>query len=87
MKVVDCTYESHALQILDVFNDAILTSTALFDYKPRAPESMVGWFKAKEQSPSRVSAPFAPGPRTSTRWSTRCTSTRTTEAGVSAGPS
>jgi phosphinothricin acetyltransferase len=49
MKVVDCTYESHALQILDVFNDAILTSTALFDYKPRAPESMVGWFEAKEQ--------------------------------------
>jgi len=49
MKVVDCTHESHALQILDVFNDAILTSTALFDYKPRAPESMVSWFEAKEQ--------------------------------------
>jgi L-amino acid N-acyltransferase len=49
MKVVDCTHESHALQILDVFNDAILTSTALFDYKPRAPESMIGWFEAKER--------------------------------------
>jgi phosphinothricin acetyltransferase len=28
-------------------NDAILTSTALFDYKPRAPESMVEWFRVK----------------------------------------
>jgi len=48
MKTVQCTFERHALQILDVFNDAILTSTALFDYKPRAPESMEPWFKAKE---------------------------------------
>jgi len=48
MKTVQCTFERHASQILDVFNDAILTSTALFDYKPRAPESMEPWFKAKE---------------------------------------
>jgi len=34
--------------ILDIFNDAIVNSTALYDYKPRPPESMVGWFKAKE---------------------------------------
>jgi L-amino acid N-acyltransferase len=48
MNTIHCTYESHASQILDVFNEAILTSTALFDYKPRAPESMAPWFKAKE---------------------------------------
>jgi L-amino acid N-acyltransferase len=48
MKTVQCTLERHASQILDIFNEAIVTSTALFDYKPRAPESMTPWFKAKE---------------------------------------
>ena len=48
MNFVTCTYQRHSQQILDVFNDAILNSTALYDYKPRAPESMVGWFKTKE---------------------------------------
>jgi L-amino acid N-acyltransferase len=48
MNTTHCTHERHASQILDIFNEAILTSTALFDYKPRAPESMTPWFKAKE---------------------------------------
>ena len=48
MQFVTCTHESHANAILEVFNDAIANSTALYDYKPRARESMVGWFKAKE---------------------------------------
>jgi L-amino acid N-acyltransferase len=48
MRFVACTYEGHASEILAIFNDAIANSTALYDYKPRAPESMVGWFKAKE---------------------------------------
>lgn len=34
--------------MLDIFNDAIVNSTALYDYKPRSPESMVGWSKTKE---------------------------------------
>lgn len=45
--LVACTYERHAEAILAIFNDAILTSTALYDYAPRPPESMVGWFAAK----------------------------------------
>jgi phosphinothricin acetyltransferase len=48
MKFVSCTYDRHAPAILDIFNDAILHSTALYDYRPRTPESMIGWFKAKE---------------------------------------
>ncbi len=48
MQIVACTYESHAAEILEIFNEAIVSSTALYDYKPRTPESMVGWFKAKE---------------------------------------
>ena len=40
-------FEQHAETILEIFNDAILNSTALYDYKPRTPQSMVGWFDAK----------------------------------------
>jgi phosphinothricin acetyltransferase len=47
MNTIHCTHERHACQILDIFNEAILSSTALFDYKPRAPESMAPWFQAK----------------------------------------
>ncbi len=48
MQFVACTHESHASAILGIFNDAIANSTALYDYKPRTLESMLGWFKAKE---------------------------------------
>lgn len=47
MPFIDCTEERHASAILEIFNDAILTSTALYDYKPRPPEAMVGWFATK----------------------------------------
>jgi L-amino acid N-acyltransferase YncA len=48
VQFVTLTHESHATKMLEIFNDAIANSTALFDYKPRASESMVGWFQAKE---------------------------------------
>jgi L-amino acid N-acyltransferase len=48
MRFVECTHAAHAGPILDIFNEAIVNSTALYDYKPRAPESMVGWFQAKQ---------------------------------------
>jgi L-amino acid N-acyltransferase YncA len=54
MRFVICTHESHAEEILDILNEAIANSTALYDYKPRAAESMVGWFKAKEAGRFRV---------------------------------
>jgi L-amino acid N-acyltransferase len=46
-RLVDCTYEQHATAILDIFNEAIANSTALYDYKPRAPDAMTAWFAAK----------------------------------------
>ncbi|RJX32198.1 MAG: N-acetyltransferase [Oxalobacter sp.] len=49
MRFVYCTYERHASRILDIFNEVIVNSTALFDYQPRSPESMIGWFAAKQQ--------------------------------------
>lgn len=46
--LVPCTFERHADAILDIFNDAILNSTALYDYAPRTLQSMVKWFDAKQ---------------------------------------
>lgn len=48
MPFVQCNFDAHASQILDIFNDAIINSTALYDYNPRTLESMIGWFKTKE---------------------------------------
>lgn len=48
MQFIACSFDTHANAILDIFNEAIAHSTALYDYQPRTPESMVGWFKTKE---------------------------------------
>ena len=49
MKFITCTFESHAEEILDIFNDAILNSTALYDYEPRTMDTMVEWFESKKK--------------------------------------
>ena len=48
MNLIDCD-TSHAASILAILNDAIVNTTALYDYKPRAPETMTAWFDAKRQ--------------------------------------
>lgn len=45
--IVNCSFDQHAIAILEIFNDAILHSTALYDYQARTPQSMTGWFDAK----------------------------------------
>jgi L-amino acid N-acyltransferase YncA len=47
MRVIQCTFERHAEAILSIFNEAIVNSTALYDYKPRTLEMMAAWFGAK----------------------------------------
>ena len=47
MRVIQCEPNRHAEAILAIFNDAILHSTALYDYKARTPEMMAAWFEAK----------------------------------------
>ncbi|GLR15367.1 phosphinothricin acetyltransferase [Chitinimonas prasina] len=47
MRLVHCTEARHAEAILAIFNDAIVNSTALYDYYPRPAASMVGWFETK----------------------------------------
>ena len=46
---VVCTHAGHAQAILDIFNEAIAHSTALYDYHPRSLQSMEAWFAAKDK--------------------------------------
>jgi len=48
MNLIRCD-ESWSNQILEIFNRAILTSTALYEYKPRTPEFMATWFENKRR--------------------------------------
>jgi len=48
IQLVRCTHERHADAILQILNEAIVTSTALYDYQPRSLQSMRAWFDAKE---------------------------------------
>jgi L-amino acid N-acyltransferase len=47
MRLVECSLSEHGAAILEILNDAIVSSTALYDYRPREPGSMTGWFEAK----------------------------------------
>lgn len=47
MNIIACEPARHSAAILAIFNEAIANSTALYDYKARTAESMVGWFEAK----------------------------------------
>lgn len=56
LNIVDSVPSRHSLGILQILNDAIVTSTALYEYVPRTMESMVPWFeeKAKKNCPVLV---------------------------------
>lgn len=47
MHLVDCTLARHGESILAILNEAIVSSTALYDYVARPPEAMVTWFETK----------------------------------------
>jgi L-amino acid N-acyltransferase len=49
VKLVSCEAARHSAPILEIFNEAIANSTALYDYKPRSAESMTSWFEAKSR--------------------------------------
>ena len=50
MKIIQCSFDRHAQAILDIFNEAILNSTALYEYKPRTMDRMREWFGSKINS-------------------------------------
>jgi len=47
VRLIDCNEAEHAAAILDILNEAIVNSTALYDYAPRSPQAMAAWFAAK----------------------------------------
>jgi L-amino acid N-acyltransferase len=47
--LITCTYGTYGQEILDIFNEAILNSTALYDYQPRTMEMMRQWFEIKQR--------------------------------------
>lgn len=46
--LVSCTYERHAVAMLEILNEAIANSTALYDYEPRTMAQMTSWFEIKK---------------------------------------
>lgn len=48
MKLVLCD-ASHAERIRAIFNEAILNSTALYEYMPRTAEMVADWFESKRK--------------------------------------
>jgi phosphinothricin acetyltransferase len=47
MRLVACSLKEHGGAILEILNEAIASSTALYDYRPREPGSMTAWFELK----------------------------------------
>jgi len=48
MQFLPCTLPQHGAAILDIRNEAIAHSTALYEYQARTPENMRAWFAEKE---------------------------------------
>lgn len=46
-RIISCTYDQHGAAILAILNEAILHSTALYDYEPRSNQQMQHWFATK----------------------------------------
>lgn len=49
MKVIPCQFKLHGQAILDIFNEAIVNSTALYDYEPRNLATIQTWFQIKAE--------------------------------------
>ncbi|MGL9772916.1 MAG: N-acetyltransferase family protein [Sodalis sp. (in: enterobacteria)] len=54
MQLMTCQDTRHADAMLAIFNEAIVHSTALYDYRPRTCASMTAWFAAKASGPFPV---------------------------------
>ncbi len=49
-QLIDCTPDAQAAAVRDIFNDAILNTTALYDYQPRSLDTVVQWFGDKARA-------------------------------------
>jgi phosphinothricin acetyltransferase len=58
--IVMCKPDEHATAVREIFNDAILHTTALYDYKPWSRADVLQWFGAKAKSGFPVIAAVDP---------------------------
>jgi phosphinothricin acetyltransferase len=49
MRFVSCELDKHGAAILAIINEAIVNTTAVYDYTPRPIESMTSWFEVKQR--------------------------------------
>lgn len=49
MRFVSCDLEKHGAAILAIINEAIVNTTAVYDYTARPIESMTSWFEVKQR--------------------------------------
>ena len=47
MKFVSCSYADHGGEVLDIFNEEIIHSTALYYYQPHSLDNIKAWFADK----------------------------------------
>jgi L-amino acid N-acyltransferase YncA len=47
MEVIQCNAKVHAAAVLEILNEAIAHSTALYEYQPRTPQNIRAWFAEK----------------------------------------
>ncbi|HVN49196.1 MAG TPA: GNAT family N-acetyltransferase [Bacteroidota bacterium] len=57
--IIHPCHENDKETILEILNDAILHSTALYDYKPRTMQMMDSWFDAKRKAGYPVIGAFS----------------------------
>ena len=48
-EIMNCNPDAHAATVREIFNDAIVNTTALYDYQPRSAATVLQWFGAKAQ--------------------------------------
>jgi len=63
VRIVRCNYEEHGAAVLGILNEAIVNSTAVYDYRPRTADSMRDWFEVKHQAEYPVLGLVADGER------------------------
>ncbi|MFG6447781.1 GNAT family N-acetyltransferase [Roseateles sp. BYS180W] len=50
LPICHCSLERHGDAVLDIFNEAIAHTTALYEYQPRTPQRIAEWFETKARA-------------------------------------
>ncbi|KFF48064.1 acetyltransferase [Gammaproteobacteria bacterium MFB021] len=49
MTPIECQFDAHGDAVMTIFNDAILNTTALYEYQPRTLDFIEQWFHTKHE--------------------------------------